>query len=104
MVSTAKVLVLMLLGAAAVVLGAASVVLAIRLFSGRKRAAGGPMSCGACGYQVQGLQSMSCPECGADLREVGIVPLDTGRGWSTPVVLIVIAVVMLVLAVLYLTA
>ena len=61
------------------------------------RVGNGPMSCGACGYQVQGLQSLNCPECGADLREVGIVPLATRGKWSTPVVLIVIAVVSLVL-------
>ncbi len=30
-------------------------------------------SCGQCGYAVEGLESMSCPECGSDLREVGIV-------------------------------
>ena len=30
------------------------------------------MTCGKCGYSVKGLESMTCPECGADLREVGI--------------------------------
>lgn len=30
------------------------------------------MSCGACGYSVKGLTQLNCPECGADLREVGI--------------------------------
>jgi hypothetical protein len=30
-------------------------------------------SCGKCGYCVVGLQSFTCPECGSDLREVGIV-------------------------------
>ena len=35
-------------------------------------------SCRACGYAVRGLPSFTCPECGSDLREVGI---DTpGRG------------------------
>jgi hypothetical protein len=29
--------------------------------------------CGQCGYIVRGLQGMTCPECGGDLREVGIV-------------------------------
>ena len=28
--------------------------------------------CGRCGYSVKGLESFNCPECGADLREVGI--------------------------------
>jgi hypothetical protein len=30
-------------------------------------------SCGRCGYAVRGLLGLTCPECGADLREVGIV-------------------------------
>ncbi|WP_432799113.1 hypothetical protein [Poriferisphaera sp. WC338] len=29
--------------------------------------------CGGCGYITQGLSRFDCPECGADLREVGIV-------------------------------
>ena len=29
--------------------------------------------CGACGYSTQGLASFTCPECGNDLRRVGIV-------------------------------
>ena len=28
--------------------------------------------CGVCGYSVEGLSVLQCPECGADLREVGI--------------------------------
>jgi ribosomal protein L34E len=28
--------------------------------------------CGACGYAVAGLEALKCPECGSDLREVGI--------------------------------
>jgi hypothetical protein len=28
--------------------------------------------CRACGYAVQGLPSFTCPECGSDLRVVGI--------------------------------
>jgi len=30
-------------------------------------------SCGSCGYPTRGLGSLDCPECGADLREAGIV-------------------------------
>ncbi|MDX1683323.1 MAG: hypothetical protein R3336_09400 [Phycisphaeraceae bacterium] len=33
---------------------------------------GDSMVCGHCDYAVKGLTKMSCPECGADLREVGI--------------------------------
>jgi hypothetical protein len=29
--------------------------------------------CGKCGYGVRGLPTTTCPECGSDLREVGIV-------------------------------
>ncbi|MFK7788509.1 MAG: hypothetical protein AB8C95_03305, partial [Phycisphaeraceae bacterium] len=32
----------------------------------------GEMSCGGCGYSVRGLQALNCPECGADLRHIGI--------------------------------
>lgn len=41
-------------------------------------------SCAACRYDVRGLESFICPECGSDLREVGIITPDTpvgpGRG------------------------
>jgi len=32
------------------------------------------LGCGKCGYAVQGISQLRCPECGADLTEVGIVP------------------------------
>lgn len=32
----------------------------------------GPGECGACGYAVRGISTFTCPECGNDLREVGI--------------------------------
>ena len=28
--------------------------------------------CGECGYRVEGVSGLRCPECGSDLREVGI--------------------------------
>jgi hypothetical protein len=34
-------------------------------------------SCGHCGYAVEGLEAMTCPECGRDLRTVGI---ETPKG------------------------
>jgi hypothetical protein len=38
-------------------------------------------SCGKCGYLVRGLSTFICPECGSDLREVGIVSAPSaGRG------------------------
>src|SRR5436190_23873548 len=32
--------------------------------------------CGQCGYVVRGIPSFTCPECGSDLRDVGI---DIGK-------------------------
>ncbi|HEY2588079.1 MAG TPA: hypothetical protein VGI81_20215 [Tepidisphaeraceae bacterium] len=41
---------------------------------------GGPV-CGGCGYSVVGLSRMTCPECGGDLRTVGILtPLAPRSG------------------------
>lgn len=53
------------------------IVLWIRVL--RKPKAVGP-SCGKCGYLVQGMSTFSCPECGSDLREVGI---DTAKQRGT---------------------
>jgi rRNA maturation endonuclease Nob1 len=37
--------------------------------------------CGKCGYIVKGLPTLTCPECGSDLRAVGIsVGASHGRG------------------------
>jgi hypothetical protein len=38
----------------------------------RPLAPGQPPLCGACGYSTQGLTTLTCPECGSDLRVVGI--------------------------------
>jgi hypothetical protein len=57
--------------------------------------------CGGCGYIVRGISSLTCPECGGDLREVGIIPAGTRRPigrltwvaiWST--ILIPLAVIL----------
>jgi hypothetical protein len=56
-----------------------------------------PGKCGACGYQVRGIGSLNCPECGADLREVGITTRETGGSlWLLPVVILMILLVMIV--------
>src|SRR5688572_23757491 len=39
-------------------------------------------SCGSCGYCVIGLETMTCPECGKDLREVGILTPGTAKPMS----------------------
>lgn len=65
-------LVLLLLGVLAVPL----LIIAARRRM-RSRGATEP-SCGQCGYAVRGLTTFTCPECGADLREVGIRTPSTG--------------------------
>lgn len=45
-----------------------------RRSSGRDEGAG----CGHCGYDVRGLSTFICPECGNDLRSVGITTLRSG--------------------------
>ncbi|MDP9173740.1 MAG: hypothetical protein M3O30_07725 [Planctomycetota bacterium] len=44
------------------------------LQASRKPRALAEPTCGQCGYCVRGIAGLICPECGADLREVGIVP------------------------------
>ena len=38
--------------------------------------------CGHCGYCVRGISQLICPECGSDLREVGIVAPNARRSDS----------------------
>ena len=38
------------------------------------------LGCGKCGYNVRGLPSSTCPECGSDLELVGRVPVNRQRG------------------------
>lgn len=54
----------------------------------KQRTGSGLPVCGQCGYAVRGLGGLVCPECGADLREVGIVtPGRSGR--VIPIVFII---------------
>lgn len=69
----------------AIALGLVAIVL---LMIARRYSASEP-SCGQCGYAVEGLETLKCPECGADLRKVGIVTPQSGRGLR-PVVLVVL--------------
>src|ERR1700710_2036262 len=55
---------------AAIVSLMAILVTTIILFRRRGRAA--QSACGHCGYDVRGLPTFTCPECGSDLRQVGI--------------------------------
>jgi predicted RNA-binding Zn-ribbon protein involved in translation (DUF1610 family) len=51
-----------------------------------------PAACGRCGYDVRGLSSFTCPECGSDLREVGIVRPRSRRGLDVGWKLLILAV------------
>ena len=40
-------------------------------------------ACGKCGYAVRGLDTFICPECGSDLRQVGIITKERPPlGWK----------------------
>lgn len=62
-----------------VVGGIACIVVGIVLLAKRGKQAGGG-ACGKCGYTTRGIGSFLCPECGADLREVGIKGGVSGAG------------------------
>ncbi len=46
-------------------------------------------TCAKCGYAVRGLMGLECPECGADLREVGITT-PKQRGMVSPVLFVLL--------------
>jgi hypothetical protein len=65
---------LIIIGIAFVVLVGIAGVLIFHFVRQRRAAAqGGDPVCGQCGYNVRGLPTFTCPECGSDLRTVGIV-------------------------------
>lgn len=68
MINTMPMVLLLLLAIAAIAL-----ILSARRRRGRLT---GPV-CGSCGYNVLGLATMTCPECGGDLRRVGILTPQT---------------------------
>jgi hypothetical protein len=93
-----------------IALGAIGVVVVVLLIYLRRR---NPIQeepiCGQCGYNVTGLPSSFCPECGSDLRAVGIIaagsrkplpPLVKGILWSlflpAPATIISIAIIVIV--------
>jgi len=57
--------------------GAAALVVLWVLGRRRREAATAAPVCGACGYNTVGLTSLTCPECGSDLRAVGILTPHT---------------------------
>jgi hypothetical protein len=52
-------------------------------------------ACAKCGYATRGLESLHCPECGADLREEGIVT-PRQRPMVRPTVFLVLWSVLLI--------
>ena len=63
--------------------------------------------CGRCDYLVRELPSFQCPECGSDLREVGITAprRRVGRGWAALLALLLtIPVTLFIIGILSLLA
>jgi hypothetical protein len=69
----------------ALLLGGLGLLAAMLLWKRRSAEAGG--CCGKCGYSTRALTTFACPECGADLREVGIVQ-PTKRAVPTVAILV----------------
>lgn len=67
-------LLLTLMGAFVIVTALALAMMTLALL---RRGAKKEPACGKCGYATHGISQLTCPECGSDLREVGIVG---GRG------------------------
>jgi class 3 adenylate cyclase len=79
------------------------------LFLRRRRGATQP-TCGHCGYDVQGLPTFICPECGSDLRRVGIrsdsagahplllFPMAVGSSWKRILVWTVVYIALFLVA------
>ena len=79
----------------AYVLGAIGLALVLAFARERKPAPDGG-TCGKCGYAVRGLTTFNCPECGSDLREVGIT-LTQRRGIISIIIVSVLVLMMLLL-------
>lgn len=50
----------------------------------------GLANCGRCGYGVRGSATLSCPECGADFREVGIKSPAMTKAFIGPALFIIL--------------
>jgi hypothetical protein len=74
--------ILALLSSLGVVIILAGIVAVIVLERRRRRVSDLP-TCGHCRYVVRGIASLTCPECGSDLREVGIFVPGMRRGPNT---------------------
>lgn len=77
--------------------GVASALLAALLWvmwRWQRRAATPEPACGHCGYFVTGLSGAVCPECGSDLRAVGIVAPGDARQAPKWIILAIFALVL----------
>jgi len=63
-----------------------------------ERAGTGEAVCAACRYPVRGLSTFQCPECGADLRDVGMLKLRGAGGFRRTAVAWTIMWVLLMIA------
>ncbi len=61
-------------GIAALLLVTSVTLIGVFWWSVLRRPVHRPAACNDCGYPVGGLESMTCPECGSDLRVIGIAP------------------------------
>ncbi len=52
--------------------GVLGAVISIVVFALMSRASRGRGACGRCRYDVEQVRDLTCPECGSDLRKVGI--------------------------------
>lgn len=84
------VLVFMLLLPAALIVGI------VLIATGGRKGAAGEMACAGCGYSVRGLEQLHCPECGADLRAVGITSGGSAGRRTLGIVLVAISALLLV--------
>ena len=80
----------LLLVFAAIPLGCLGGLIVLWVLVLKRRHKRGEMSgCGKCGYAVEGLQGWMCPECGSDLRRVGIVT-PRQKGMPGPLVFVLL--------------
>jgi hypothetical protein len=63
----------------------------------RPVASAGIASCGSCSYPVFAIQSLSCPECGADFTQVGITAPGMRKRCISPVPFVILWMLCLIL-------
>ncbi len=56
------------------------------------------LRCGACGYSVRGATGLTCSECGADYRVVGMKSGDSAKSWGAIPIAIVWGIAVMIMA------